>query len=377
MAKQEKVLKKIKHSINCGQTTPLGTKPNDECYTSLDDILSELSYWGNLGKFKGKNIICPCDWDIVEEQNIYSISITYTETGIDAKQKIQIKYDEWADTLWASDTEETKIQIQPITLKEDQVEDFLRNKLTCNFVRALTQNARRWGIKSITASGYNPATGKGIKFQDVDYSKYDLCITNPPFSLYADFMKCIIDKIDFICLAPFLNRVTPNIGLPLMLKKAYLGKNCGIPDMKFNNPTSSNNYHTKTIAVDWITSFSEAQDERNEALKNKHTNIRYEDYAEDYMVMENMTMKDGTHPIRVATTQIPCDYDGWMFGSVQFLQLYDLRQYEWYGTNFKGYYNKQNPEANPFNHPCTDSMLDNPGMKRMFHGIVFRKKPDA
>ena len=53
----KKILKKIKHSINCGQTTPLGTKPNDECYTSMSDILKEMSYWANLNKFNGKNIM--------------------------------------------------------------------------------------------------------------------------------------------------------------------------------------------------------------------------------------------------------------------------------------------------------------------------------
>ena len=74
MEKQEKVLKKIKHANNCGQTTPLGTKPNDECYTSLQDILNEMCYWADKGKFRGKNIICPCDWDIIKGQDIYSIT---------------------------------------------------------------------------------------------------------------------------------------------------------------------------------------------------------------------------------------------------------------------------------------------------------------
>ena len=49
-------------------------------------------------------------------------------------------------------------------------------------------------------------------------------------------MNCIVDKIDFICLAPFLNRVSPNIGLPLMLKKAYLGWGC-------LNHITNNNMH--------------------------------------------------------------------------------------------------------------------------------------
>ena len=53
--KQQKVLNKIKHSINCGQKTPLGTKPNDECYTSMQDIINELGYWAELNKFENKS----------------------------------------------------------------------------------------------------------------------------------------------------------------------------------------------------------------------------------------------------------------------------------------------------------------------------------
>lgn len=61
MGKQKKIINKIKY--DSGQTTPLGTKPNDECYTSMQDIINELSLWKD--KFRNKNIICPCDWDIL------------------------------------------------------------------------------------------------------------------------------------------------------------------------------------------------------------------------------------------------------------------------------------------------------------------------
>ena len=63
--------------MNSGLTTPLGTKPNDECYTSMKDILDELSKWGTLGKFKGKRIVCPCDWDISSDSDVYQINIEY------------------------------------------------------------------------------------------------------------------------------------------------------------------------------------------------------------------------------------------------------------------------------------------------------------
>ncbi len=370
MEKQEKVLKKIKHSINCGQTTPLGTKPNDECYTAMSDILKEMNHWANLNKFNGKNIICPCDWDIVEGEDIYSITIKYNDDDVDVNGNSVHKIESVIYNLWNEDED----KLIPIQLKENEIDGFLRDKLTCNFIRTFVQNARKWGIKSITASGYNPANGKGVKFQDVDYSKYDICCTNPPFSLYAEFMKTIVGKVDFIVLAPFLNRVNPNVGGYLFKKEAYLGYGAGIPDMNFYNPITNNLYKTKIIAVDWITSFSDAQDERNEELSDKQTGVDYNIYKDEYEIMENMIMKDGTKAIRVPAAQIPDNYNGWMFTSVQFLQLYDLRKYDWYPTNLKGYYNSH-PEINPFKEKASDKVAEHNG-KSMFHGIVFRRKSE-
>ena len=375
MNKQNKVLNRINRAIESGQTTPLGTKPNDECYTDMVDIIQELNYWGELGKFKGKNIICPCDWDIDPDNDIYGCYIEFTSenngtfNAFDTVKDVQLQKFNLSSLIF---DDSTKVNDNYTTISPDNVEDFLRNKLTCNFVRTLSQNAKRWGIKSITASGYNPATNKGIKFQDVDYSKYDICITNPPFSLYAEFMNCIVDKIDFICLAPFLNRVNPNIGLPLMLKKAYLGHNIYI-GLNFYNPTSTNEYKQKSVACDWITSYSEAQEERNAEYKNHKSGVDYNLYKDDYLVYENITMKDGTHPIRVPATQLPDNYNGWMLTSVNVLNTIDLDEYEWYITNAKKYFNTTNPSANPFAHKATDTMLILNG-KKCFHGIVLKKK---
>ena len=372
MKKQQKVLNKIKYSTDSGHTTPLGTKPNDECYTSMKDILAELSQWAALGKFQGKNIICPCDWDIVEGEDIYSITIEYDPdfkvTGNNVIQAVKHVQVGLFDHFLEGET-----VLRSVEISEVEVENFLRNKLTCNFVRTLTQNARAWGIKSITASGYNPATGKGIKFQKVDYSKYDICITNPPFSLYREFMNCVVGKIDFILLAPFLKRGTPSIGLPLMLRRAYLGFGIQMTKMTFDNPTRKNQYKTKIVACDWITSFSEAQEERNLRWRYHKSRISYEDYKDEYLVVDGMTMKDGTHPIRVPSTQFPDDYQGWMFASATVLDRLDYDTFEWYGTSFKKYYNQINAEASPFQHRCTDGMRNAQG-KNLFDGIVFRRK---
>ena len=46
-------------------------KQNDEFYTIYDDIANELPNYKEY--FKGKRILCPCDWDeSFEEQIVYS-----------------------------------------------------------------------------------------------------------------------------------------------------------------------------------------------------------------------------------------------------------------------------------------------------------------
>lgn len=370
MEKQDKVLKKIKSSLKHGNEGQLGVKNNDECYTDPQDILNELSQWAALDKFKGKNIICPCDWDIVAGENIYSITITYKADGVEVYGNMayraveSVQYDLWSD-------DDIPV-ITHITLKEEEIEDFLRDKLKCNFVQMLAQNARAWGIKSITASGYNPATNKGIKFQDVDYSKYDVCVTNPPFSLYSEFMKTIVGNIDFIVLAPLMNRANPCVGGYLMLKQAYLGFGIEL-HMTFDNPTKENNYSgTKVVNCDWITSFPEAQDTRN--AKHFKSGVKYTLYKDEFVEMPNMTMKDGTHPIRVSMSTYPEDFNGWMFTTVGVLDNLDMETYEWYTTECKGYLN-QHPEYSPFTHKVDAKTYIGVDGKKAFGGIVFRKKP--
>ena len=377
MEKQTKVLKKIKNNLNSGQAnTMLGVKNNDECYTQPQDILNELSRWAALDKFRGKNIICPCDWDIVAGENIYSLTIKYKDVGVEVvgneayKTVESVQYDLWSD-------DDTPV-ITRITLKEDEIEDFLRDKLKCNFIQMLAQNARPWGIKSITASGYDPVRDKGIKFQEVDYTKYDICITNPPFSLKAEFMECIVDKINFIVLLPFVSRNKNPIGIPMMLGKAYLGYSghtpAGYLAMEFENPTKENNYSGyKKVACDWVVSYPEAQLERN--ARHFKSGIKYDLYKDDYPVITTMQMKDGTAPIKVPSDTFPEDYTGWMFTTINAIPRLD-DTYEWYATDTTGFFNKdpRGKAISPFaGHWTCDKMQLNG--KKLFGGIVFRKKP--
>lgn len=363
--KQNKVLNKL-NQLRDG-TANLGAKNDDEWYTPNGAIQAELDIWANLGKFKGKRIICPCDWDIVSGEDIYSITIDFKDDDVEVTGNSVVKHiDKVYYDLWS----EEEAKFVEMNVKEEDLEELLYDKLTCNFVRYFAFNARRLGIKSVTASGYNPDLDRGVRFQEVDYSKYDVCVTNPPFSCYREFLNCIIGKVDFIVLAPFMNRVSPSVGLPLQLRQAYLGfgRSIGI-----NKRDKSGEQKNKSVACDWLSSWDDAQKE----VDNKHyrTGIKYETYKDDYAIMDRMTMLDGTHPIDVKSkTTYPDDYDGWMFGPISVLTDLDQSKYEWYCSGQKGHYNSV---KNIFKHQATNDMLGKRvDGKSRFHGILFRKRTD-
>ncbi|MCL2860887.1 MAG: adenine-specific methyltransferase EcoRI family protein [Firmicutes bacterium] len=324
MEKQKKVITKIKY--DSGKATPRGTKPDDEWCTQMHDIVKELSQYGYDGKFRGKTIICPCDWDILEDEEVYSLCVEFDEDLHAHTNAVSVTYDSV-----------NKIDGKMNFHRVDKVgiEEFLRKRTKCNFLKTLIQNANDWGIKSVSVSGYNPATGKGKKFQDIDYSQYDICITNPPFSGYrkGEFIQTLLKaKINFIILSPFLNRANPCVGLPLYLKQCYLGYGRKMR-MNFHSPTLANNYNEKLVACDWLTTFNDAQNEIDK--KRLRTGIKFEEYRDDYPIMENMTMKDETNPIRVNNfLAVPDDYFGWMFCSIGILDVLSNEEFEWYCGKF-------------------------------------------
>lgn len=134
---------------------------DDEYYTLFEDIAKEVSCYSQY--LKGKRILCPCDWF-----DTYDEKIMYLDDG------------------------------------ENQI-DTPSASVRSQFVRFLLVQASAYGIKSITCSGYNPKTNQGVRFQDIDYSKYDVIITNPPFSMFTEFINTLIENgKEFIVIGPLM-----------------------------------------------------------------------------------------------------------------------------------------------------------------------------
>ena len=370
MEKQNKVLVKTKYKGgNSEQMRSVKFNPDDEYYTSLSTIDKELNHYGKY--FKGKDIICPCDCDILDGKSVYKIVIEFMEESEEWFSSVTgYIYPIKQLTYYTFENGEYK----PTALFGDEARDFITENICCNFIRAIVNIGEDYGVKSVTASGFDTNKQEGIKFDEVDYSLYDLIITNPPFSQYRYFMKIIKPLVkmrknskkplDFILLAPFRNRGNPTIGEGLQNKDFYLGFGRRLA-VKFERG-GHNSSQVKETPVDWITTFDDAQCECNS--RNKKSGVDYYIYTENFPTIKTIVMRDGTNPIRIPRQDIiPDNYNGWMQGSVGILNHLNTEEYEWYITNAKGLYNTRNPELNPFNHKASNEMVN-------FHGIVFKKK---
>ena len=382
--KQDKIVNKINAKSGTSENLAVAKKAKyDEFYTPQDDINSELRHWKH--KFTGKRIICPCDWDVLKDEDVYSVTIEFAEEHItptyilNRVNVVKVKHFEYALNLM-DEINGPKPVIKEEIVSGDKARELLKTRVTCNFVKYLLGIANECKIKSITASGYDATTGCGIKFQDVDYSQFDLCLTNPPFSLYKEFMECMMaeydrrdrstNPFDFIVLAPLTNRNSTFVGIPLFERKIFLGYNRDT-HILFRNPNEQATHDKKkSVDIDWITTFEDAQKEVDKYLIK--TGVEYDIYADIYPVMSKMTLKDGTHPIELKDKRsLPENYSGWMLASIGILNKLSNKYYEWYGMNWHKYYNQTRPDLNPLAHKLSVPMFEG----KFTGGILFRRKP--
>lgn len=171
-----------------------------EYYTLCEDIAAELPQYRE--QLRGKRIICPCDWD-----ESYNEELVYKEEGVTASD------------LFSNGS----IKHLDLAASKDKFEkDF--DAIKCQFVKFLVAHAEAYGIRSISVSGYNPQTGDGVKFQDIDYTNYDLVITNPPFSLFGEFIDVMMKAgKEFLVIGPTTALTYKNIANYMHENRIWLG----------------------------------------------------------------------------------------------------------------------------------------------------------
>lgn len=251
---------------------------NDEFYTQYNDIANELSHYRE--QLQGKRILCNCDFDASNPLGKWEV---YNE-------------------------KEGLILPEGFTHTECNFIQYFIDKITLD----KKNGTKEWAIKSLTATGINPVTGYGLRFEDVDYSNYDVVITNPPFSLFGDFINVMMkNNMKFLVIGNKNAITRKDIFYMMKNNEIWLGYTQP-EDFKDINGEKTGKMQGLTK---WFT---------NIEIKKKHSKlILVDDYnLEDYPKYDNI---DAINVDR--TSKIP-DYDGVMGVPITFLDKYSPDQFE-------------------------------------------------
>lgn len=276
---------------------------NDEFYTQLVDIESELQYYKN--HFKGKVVFCNCDDP--RSSNFFRYFVShFKELGL--KKVIAACYKEQNWSLF--DTKEN-------------------------------EHGYFFEYTGIELPDSNPKTANIVYFKgDGDFrspesiallKQSDIVVTNPPFSLFREFVAQLIRHDKQFLIIGNINAITyKEIFRLIQDNKAWLGVNLGRGISGFIVPEYYELYGTETK----IDEFGNRIISPNNCLwlTNLDNFIRHEDikltksyygHEQEYPIYDNC---DGININR--TQDIPQDYSGYMGVPITFLHKFNPRQFE-------------------------------------------------
>ena len=295
---------------------------NDEFYTQLSDIENELRHYKQ--HFKDKTVFCNCD-DPYESNFFKYFAINFNHLGL--KKLIC--------TCYASSP---VVYTQLSFFGDDEVigtEQSKRNpyKIEINDVKDMNNDGAvdLTDVELLLKSVDGQPTllkGNGDFRSDecIELMKQaDIVVTNPPFSLFREYVAQLIEyDMKFIIIGN-QNAITYKEIFPLLKEnKIWLGYgfkgNVGFfINTKYEDYAKSSQHKEGMIRVSGVMWFTNLDiDKRHEQM------VLYKSYTpEEYPHYDNY------NAIEVSkTADIPCDYDGIMGVPITFMDKYSPDQFE-------------------------------------------------
>ncbi len=275
----------------------------DEFYTQLQDIERELKNYKN--HFEGKVVYCNCD-DPRVSNFFHYFSYNFEHLGL--KKLIATCYKSQSIDLFSTNDCEKAVYLEYFGDKN-------KNK-----------------IPDLHEIEVNHLKGDG-DFRSSEcielLKEADIVVTNPPFSLFREYISQLIEyKKDFLIIG-HQNAVKYKEIFPLMRdNKIWLGFGFKGSAGHFINEMYEN-YATATDKKDGMIRVSGVHWFTNLDIKKRHEDlILYKKYSpEEYPKFENFDA------INVdVTKEIPCDYSGLMGVPITFMDKYNPDQFEIIGV---------------------------------------------
>ena len=275
----------------------------DEFYTQLSDIENELKHYKD--HFKDKIVYCNCDDPRVSNFFQY-FSFNFEALGL--KKLITTCYKNQDAELFSQNESEQAIYLEYEGDKNgNQVPDI-----------------SEIGIRSLSGDG-DFRSAECIEL----LKQADIVVTNPPFSLFREYVAQLIKYEKKFIIIGNLNAVTYKDIFKLVKEnKLWFGKSIHSGDREFRVP---NDYPLNAAG-------SRTDDDGNKYIRVKgvrwYTNLDYLERHEDLLLFKEYTPEeyptyDNYDAINVDVTKhIPKDYKGAMGVPITFLDKYNPEQFE-------------------------------------------------
>ena len=282
---------------------------NDEFYTMYSDIEAEMNAYitHNPKVFRGKTILCPCD---DPEESMFARYFVDNFNALGLKKLICTCI--YQETRKGTATNgEGKGKILCITKQESK---------SC---WTYLEGAGDFRSPEVTA------------LRD----EADIIITNPPFSLFREFLKWVIEgKKQFVVIGT-MNIVAYKEIFPLIKEdKMWLGATIHSGDVKFKIPSHypitatrnevdpAGNKFVRVTNVRWFTNIKHGQQQEELPLRTMEENMRSNKRIRG---KECYTPYDNYNAAEIpSTSAIPSDYKGRMGVPISFLDKYNPHQFE-------------------------------------------------
>lgn len=298
-------------------------KETDEMYTQYTDIVNELDHYPKE-LFVGKKILFPCDWDAV----------------YNCGDKIEFETHNRINRI---------ISINPNA-------DIPK----CNFVKYFWETYARYEDNNVElyTSGLNPNNPNDpnrLSCMDVDYSKFDWVVTNPPFSFVTDFLKILTDEVErrknsnnpfhFLIMIPW-QTLGSKLSSFFIEHKAFpgWGKHVNLSFLDINKkPILTETGKARLVAIYWITDLDmNFPTVDNNYFVPQHSYVEnIHGYFDERLYNENAPKDDLGHscaidgyPILVhsKTQSLYYDYPGFQAIPITCIDFYNPRVFEIYAS---------------------------------------------
>ena len=311
------------------------TAKNDEFYTQYQDIQKEINAYLDFDPnvFRGKTVLLPCDdpeWS------------NFTKFFAQNFELLGLK--KLISTSYAPESKKYKMPYQP-TLFETQQPYFDDDKSkTHGKIFVLTEDVSGDGRINLDDLQWQYLEGDG-DFRSKEIRKLrdeaDIIVTNPPFSLFREFVVWLMESGKQFAIIGNVNAISYKEVFPLIKEnKMWMGISIHSGDREFGVPDTypleasgwrideNGNKYIRVKGVRWFTNIDHGR--RHEPLQlmtmaknfkhSKHKEIRGQ---KDYVHYENYDAIDIPF-----TDAIPSDYEGAMGVPITFLDKYCPEQFE-------------------------------------------------